>query len=153
MSMTLKIDIRGVNALQKKLDKMKTTGVEVGFFPEDVYGPENNNLPVAQVVMYQEQGALEYPSRPFFTYTVEDKMVHFHLARALEKAAKAIFINSNSLEAELKKVGEILKDELETAIDDYPGRNALSWEKVKGFNDPLRYTDKMINSVKVKIKK
>lgn len=151
--MTLKIDLSGVKSLKRKVETMRKTSVEVGFFPEDVYGPENDNLPVAQVAWFQEKGAEDYPSRPFFSNTVDDKMVMLHLTRAFTTAAKAVLKDGRAIVVQLKRVGEVLKDELEVAIDDYPGQNSLSWAAAKGFNDPLRHTSKMLNSVKVKIKK
>ncbi len=153
MRMTISLDLKPLKAMQKKLKTLETTSVEVGFFPEDQYGPENNNLPVAAVALMQERGAMEYPSRPFFTKTVEDRMVWFHLSKALAETVRGFFKDGRTLTVGLKKAGNILKDELEVAIDDYPGSNSISWANYKGFNDPLIYTGKMLNSVKVKIKK
>lgn len=152
MSFDLKIDFRGVKLLQKRMKELKTLEVETGFFPESQYGSENDNLPVAAVAWMQQKGADEYPARPFFDNTVEDAMVQFHLGRALTEAVKAALLPRGNVRKALIKAGNILKDEVEVSIEDYPGSNSLSWAAYKGKNDPLSFTDTMLNSVKVKIK-
>lgn len=152
MSFSLKIDLRGVKVLQKRLEQLQKAEVEVGFFPEDQYGPENDNLHVAAVAWMQEKGAEDYPSRPFFTNTVRDKMTQFHVSRYLTKAAAMAIKPRGNFIKLLLDAGEMLKDSVEVSIEDYPGSNSLSWAAFKGKNDPLSYTDKMLNSVKVKIK-
>ena len=151
MSFTLKIDFRGISLLKKNLRELETSEAEVGFFPEDRYGPENDNLPVAAVAWMQQKGAEDYPSRPFFDETVADEMTRFHVGRALTEAVKAALTPRGNIHQALLKAGNILKDEVEISIEDYPGSNSLSWAAFKGKNDPLSYTDKMLNSVKVKL--
>ena len=152
MSFTLKIDFRGIELLQKRLTELETTEVETGFFPESQYGPENDNLHVAAVALMQERGSEDYPSRPFFSNTVEDRMVQFHVGKAMTKVAQAALTPRTSISQALLHAGGILKDCIEVSIEDYPGSNSLAWAAFKGKNDPLSYTDKMLNSVKVKIK-
>ena len=73
MSFRLDIYLRGIKDLKKRLAKLAEAEVEVGFFPESKYGPENGNLHVAAVAWMQQKGANEYPARPFFDNTVEDR--------------------------------------------------------------------------------
>lgn len=152
MSFSLKIDLRGIKVLQKKLEKLQATEVEVGFFPEDKYGPENDNLNVAAVAWMQERGAEDYPSRPFFTNTVRDSMTLFHVGKAMRAAVAEAMKPRGNIEKCVLHAGDILKDEVQVSIEDYPGSNSLSWAAFKKKNDPLSYTDKMLHSVKVKIK-
>lgn len=150
MSFSLKVDTRGITLLKKKLDQMRTAEVEVGFFPESQYGPDNGNLHVAEVAWMQEKGAKDYPSRPFFTNTVEDRATIAMLAYRMRQGAIAALSPRGSIKAALMEAGESLAVDVRFAIDDYPGRNSDSWARRKGFNDPLRHTDLMIKSVKVK---
>ena len=151
--MTLKIDLSGVKSLKRKVEAMRKTSVEVGFFPEDVYGPENDNLPVAAVAQMQQLGAGNYPSRPFFRNTLADPSVISTLVKSIAFAAKNMLCNNGDIRVQLTNVGNYLKYEVEQSIDNYPGNNSKWWADFKGKDDPLRYTDKMLNSVKVKIKK
>ncbi len=154
MRMTISLDLKPLKAMQKKLKTLETTSVEVGFFPEDQYGPENENLPVAAVAQMQQLGADKYPSRPFFYNTVEDRRTLAMIAYKMRQLVKTRVLSTGGhIAAGLKEVGEFLAEEVRFSIVDYPGRNSDAWASVKGFNDPLRYTDKMLNSVKVKIKK
>lgn len=151
--MTLKIDLSGVKSLKRKVEAMRKTSVEVGFFPEDVYGPENDNLPVAAVAQMQQLGAGNYPARPFFNDTLDDRSVISTLVKSLAFAAKNMLCNNGNIRVQLTNAGKYLKYEVEQSIDNYPGNNSKWWADFKGKDDPLRYTDKMLNSVKVKIKK
>lgn len=152
MSFALKIDFRGVKLLQKRMKELKTLEVETGFFPESQYGPENDNLPVAAVAWMQQKGADEYPPRPFFDNTVEDGATRAMLAYKLRLAALVALSPRGNFKQALMDAGEHLAEEVRFAIKDYPGSNSPKWAEFKGKNDPLSFTDTMLNSVKVKIK-
>jgi len=154
--LTLNIDTRGLDALLKNVQRNRNTEVEVGFFPEDRYGPDNNNQYVANVANMQQLGTerytLGFPARPFFDDTVEDRTVQFHLAKMMEKTAIALLTNVNTFRSSFFRVGVVLQESVMVAIDDYPGSNSPRWAAVKGFNDPLYHTGKMFESVKVKFR-
>lgn len=152
MSFNLKIDLRGVKVLQKRLAQLQQSSVEVGFFPEDTYGPDNDNLNVAAVAWMQEKGAGNFPSRPFFTNTLKDSNVRHLLASQLRYAAEAALTPRGNFERALKGAGEALKMEVQYSIETYPGHNSKWWADFKGKDDPLSYTDTMLHSVKVKFK-
>lgn len=154
MKFSVKLDVKPLKSIQKNLEVIRSSSVEVGFFPEDQYGPENENLPVAAVAQMQQLGADKYPARPFFYDTVEDRATIAGIAyRMRQLVIESVFSGGvRVLSKSLKGVGEYFAEELRFAIDNYPGRNSDSWAEQKGFNDPLRHTDRMLKSVKVKVK-
>lgn len=154
---TVKVEKRGLAALIKRMQQLDGSVVEVGFFEEDRYGPENNNLPVALVAYLNEYGhslgPQGVPERPFMHETFGDRMNQFHMARAMRAVYIAAITDGRAVERLLKKLGQMVGDMLEVAIDDYPGHNSPTTIARKGKDDPLRDTDKMINSVKFQIHK
>ena len=139
------------------MEKLDGTVVENGFFEEDRYGPENMNLPVAMVAYFNEYGhsigPQGVPERPFMHDTYEDNMNQFHIGRAMRNVFTAAIADGRTVDRMLKQLGALVVDLLQASIDDYPGSNSPTTIKRKGFDDPLRYTDKMLNSVKFLIHK
>jgi hypothetical protein len=158
MSMTLKIDLSGVKALVRSVNHLKTIESEVGFFPEDTYGADNDNLPVAAVADWQQRGVGNYPKRPFFNDVVinnKGKGTRKQLARHLKKVLLAALQGQSkvALLQALTNASEFLKEAVKVSIRDYPGSNSSDWAEFKGKNDPLSYTDTMLNAVKFRIKR
>lgn len=157
MSFTIKSETSKLTALIQRLEKLDGTVVENGFFEEDRYGPENFNLPVAMVAYFNEYGhsigPQGVPERPFMHETYDDNMNQFHIARAMRGVFLAAIKDGRTVDRLLKQTGVLVVDLLQAAIDDYPGSNSATTIKRKGFDDPLRDTDKMLNSVKFRIHK
>ena len=157
MGFTIKRETSKLTALIQRMENLDGTVVEDGFFEEDRYGPENDNLPVALVAYFNEYGhsigPQGVPERPFMHETYEDNMNQFHMARAMRNVFMAAIIDGRTVDRLLKQLGVVVVDMLQAAIDDYPGSNSPVTIKRKGFDDPLRNTDKMLNSVRFKIHK
>lgn len=157
MGFTIKVEKSKLSALINRMQKLDGTVVEDGFFEEDRYGPENFNLPVAFVAYMNEYGhsiSLQgVPERPFMHDTYLDNMNQFHMARAMRNVFVAAITDGRTVDRILRQTGQMVVDLLQEAIDDYPGSNSTATIKRKGFNDPLRDTDKMLNSVKFRIHK
>lgn len=153
MSMSITLDVRDLKALQRTMKTAKKLEVEVGFFPESNYGPENDNLPVAAVAKMQQEGAEDYPSRPFFDDVVESRYTRGTLGRELARVMTRAIAAPSTLQAGLMQAGEKLKADVQSSIIDYPGNNSPAWAAVKGKDDPLRHTDTMLNAVEVKLKR
>lgn len=151
MGFTLKVEMRKLPALIKRLDSLNGTEIDVGFFEDDKYGPENGNLHVAQVAAYNEFGTSLVPSRPFMSETFGDAMNQIHIGLGMKKVFESVLTNGRSTQRLLRQLGMDVGDMIQASIDDYPGRNSERWAAVKGFNDPLLYTGKMLNSVKFMI--
>ena len=157
MAFTISSDTKGLAALLKRMQQLDGTEVEIGFFEEDRYGPENHNLPVAFVAYLNEYGhsigPQGVPERPFMHETFGDNMGQFHMARAMREVFIAAIKDGRSVERLLKRVGVMVGEMLEVAIIDYPGNNSPTTIARKGFDDPLRDTDRMLNSVKFQVHK
>lgn len=157
VAFTIKCERKKLTALIQRMKKLDGTEVEGGFFEEDRYGSEQGNLPVAFVAYMNEYGhslGLQgTPERPFMHETFEGKREQAHMARAMRKVFLGALVDGRSVDRMLKDAGVIVVDLLQAAIDDYPGSNSPATIRRKGFNDPLRNTDRMLNSVKFKIHK
>lgn len=157
MGFTTKCETGALKALIKRMKALDGTEVEGGFFEEDRYGPEQDNLPVAFVAYMNEYGhsigPIGTPERPFMHETFEGSREQFHMARAMRKVFLSALTDGRSVGRVLKEAGVLVVDLLQAAIDDYPGSNAPSTIARKGFDDPLRNTGRMLDSVKFKIHK
>jgi hypothetical protein len=143
-----------IPALVKRLDKLNSMEVEVGFFEEDRYGPENANLPVATVAAMNEFGTRHNPTRPFMSDTFSDNMNQLFMARGM----KAIFIDviggGNASQRLLATLGRLGAELMQISIQQYAAQGGNSLETIKrknGRDTPLIDTGKMIESVRFHI--
>ena len=154
MTGRLKSNYKGWNALKRKLRTFDyERSVDVGFFSNARYGSENDNLQVAQVAMWNDTGTSTNPPRPFMTIDFVGAV-----KSEFKQYARRVFItlltrNITEVNRELEHVGIIFEEELKDIIIQYPGSNSSWWAAEKGFNDPLRHTDTMLNSVSSRVKK
>lgn len=142
-----------IPALIKRLDKLNGTEVEVGFFPEDRYGPENHNLPVATVAAYNEFGTVHNPQRPFMSDTFSDSMSQAAMARAMRDVFVGV-IKGTPVQRLLNMLGRITGELMQISIQQYAamGGNSVETIKRKGGRDtPLIDTGKMLESVRFHI--
>lgn len=156
----LKVDRSGYNKLKKRLSVLETKEVKVGFFREDKYeGNEtdkrqdyNAGIHVAQVAIWNEYGSRvnNRKPRPFMALSFEDIRKD---KKILGNAIAAVMLGQSYTIA-LVSLGEYYKKIVQKTID-YWGltgdRNSPIWAKFKGFNKPLEFTKKMMESVKFKI--
>lgn len=157
MAFTIKRETAGLTALIARMKALDGTEVEVGFFEEDRYGPENGNLPVALVAYLNEYGhslgIQGVPERPFMHDTFGNSMEQFHMSNMMKRVFASAITDGRSVNRLLRQLGKTVGEMLEVAIDDYPGSNSPTTIARKGFNDPLRDTGKMLNSVKFQVHK
>lgn len=146
-----KLDLSGLDALIKNVKAIDNMEVQPGFF-DDRYGSENDNLYVAQVAHFNNTGTSHAPRRPFMDNAFEDKSSKVLANKAMSDVFSAV-IAGRPVTPALSKLGEAFVDIIKTNIDDYPGSNSKWWAEFKGFNDPLLYTGRMLDSVKYRIKK
>lgn len=152
MGFTFKVETRKLPALRKRLDKLNGTEVDVGFFEEDRYGPENDNLPVAQVAYYNEFGTIHNPTRPFMTETFEDALTQTHVGKLMKQVFISALTNGRAVQRLLIELGDDVAELMKVRILNYPGSNSKDTiEKKGGRNTPLRDTEFMMNSVKFQI--
>ncbi|ATW58223.1 hypothetical protein CNR37_00003 [Pseudomonas phage ventosus] len=152
MGFTFKVETRKLPALRKRLDKLNGTEVDVGFFEEDRYGPENDNLPVAQVAYFNEFGTVTNPTRPFMEETFSDPTTQKHAGKLMKLIFESALTNGRAVQRLLITLGDDVAEQMKNTIMHYPGSNSpKTIEKKGGRNTPLRDTEFMMNSVKFQI--
>ncbi|UAV84536.1 hypothetical protein PHB09_040 [Pseudomonas phage PHB09] len=140
-----------IPALVKRLDKLDGMEVEVGFFEEDSYGPENHNLPVATVAAYNEFGTRFNPQRPFMSDTFSENMNQLFMARGMRSVFNDVLRGSSAYIRLLNSLGRLAGELMQISIQQYAaaGGNSSTTIKIKGGRDtPLIDTGKMIESVR-----
>ncbi|UAV89664.1 putative RNA polymerase [Pseudomonas phage COT4] len=140
-----------IPSLLKRLDKLDGMEVEVGFFEEDRYGPENHNLPVATVAAYNEFGTVHNPQRPFMSDTFSENMNQLYMAKGMKAAYLDVLKGGVASIRLLNSLGRIAAELMKVSIQQYAaaGGNSYATIKKKGGRDtPLIDTGKMIESVR-----
>ncbi|ATN92772.1 hypothetical protein QGX11_gp009 [Pseudomonas phage PPSC2] len=142
-----------IPALLKRLDQLDGTEVDVGFFEEDRYGPENDNLPVATVAAYNEFGTTHNPQRPFMSDAFSDEMSQRVMAKLMGDIFSAALKNGMATKRLLNVLGRVTGELIEISIQQYAatGGNSPATIKAKGKDTPLIDTGKMIESVRFQI--
>lgn len=154
----IKSDLKEWNALVKRLENLSSLDLQVGFFEDAKYGSENNNLHVATVASWQEQGNpvfnVNYPARPFMRVGLRDSLRRGGYKNEMAQVFTNVMIRKKSSQKELSQLGDKLATELSNIIyawDTPP--NSPSTVDQKGFNDPLVETGTMAESTDYKVVK
>lgn len=154
MAASRKYDKRALQSLIKRVAAMDGVEVSVGFFPEDKYGPDNDNLPVAQVAWYNERGlGMVVPPRPFMETSFNRDEQRFYFA-----GMKAVWLDvlqqGRQTKAKLRALGDHAVGIVKMTIDGWTTpANSDRWAAIKGKNDPLVFTGKMLDSVTYKVER
>ena len=138
--------------MKANLMKGNSLAVKVGVF-DKYYGPENDNLPVAQVFQWNEEGSETNPMRPAIRYYVmqlekEGKMIPF-----LSKYLNSVALGSMTWTQLYEKIGEEAAKDLKKVVDDWeiPPNSPRTQEQKDGRNDPLVDTGLMRDSIESKV--
>lgn len=153
MAFSFKLESK-LPALIKRLDKLDGMEVEVGFFEEDRYGPENHNLPVATVAAYNEFGTRFNPERPFMHDTFSEKLNQLMIARIVKSIFLETLKGSNAQQRLLNSIGRLTVELMQVSIQQYAalgGNSAATIKKKGGRDTPLIDTGKMIESVRFQV--
>ena len=144
-------DTSGWKRVRKSLQDIDKKVVQVGFF-DTYYGPENDNLPVATVAMWNEEGE-GVPMRSFiragFIETLKksnefNEQIYYKIGLVAEGK-----MNINQLLSSLgPELAQMMKQEI---IQFSSPRNAPLTISLKGKDDPLRDSDTMLNAVDWKL--
>lgn len=155
MSIKITVDTSGWDKIKKNLLQANKESLNVGFFPESRYGPENHNLPVATVAAWMEEGDPEkYPPRPFIRMGFLPRLKTTEYVPIFQQAIKSVLDGQSTFKQAYTKLGPILVKGLQNEIIswDTPPNSPRTVE-AKGFNDPLINTGKMLESVDFKVEK
>lgn len=155
MSIKITVDTSGWDKIKKNLLQANKESLNVGFFPDSRYGPENDNLPVATVAMWQEEGdPVNYPPRPFIRMGFLPRLKTAEYVPVFQKAIKSVLDGQATFKQVYTKLGPVMVKGLQNEIiswDTPP--NSPQTVEAKGFNDPLINTGKMLESVDFKVER
>lgn len=134
--------------LKKTMTDLGKKEVQVGFINHEVYDDDIN---VAQVAQWNNEGAISNPRRPFFTNVINE-IQRGVLDDMLAQEAANVGLGKTNVNYALDRVGKIIQDEVIKSIEDtYDPPNSPVTISIKGSSHPLIDTGKMINSVKYKV--
>lgn len=139
--------------MKKNLIKGKSLAAKIGVF-DKYYGEENDNLPVAQVFQWNEEGSETNPIRPAIRYYImqlekEGKFIPF-----ISKYLADVSMGKMSWTQLYDKIGELAAKDLKEVVDQWsiPPNSPRTIEE-KGRNDPLVDTGTMRDSIEYKLGK
>lgn len=164
-----KWDTSKFEAMLRRLENLCKTELEWGFFEDAVYPTNHPNpaaagKPVAEIAANNEWGSPLAPARPFFTMHIKEVFpmidggqrpprVAPQLANIVQNA-----VSNKGTGAAYRRLGVALQSSLKERIEDYGTgsgdpfpSNSQRWQNVKGFDDPLRQSGKMIESVDYRV--
>lgn len=158
MSFKLKVDKSGWNKLKKSFQQAEIYNVNLGWFEENKYDSTNDNLQMATVAQWNNEGHINdngslTPPRPFMSVGLpgafkaganKDDFKDMVEAVLTGKSVLAVMQkSSNNFERTLRKV----------MLDWDTPRNAPLTIELKGFDDPLVETSELIANVTAKVEK
>lgn len=138
--------------MKKNLIKGQSLAAKIGVF-DKYYGEENDNLPVAQVFQWNEEGSETNPMRPAIRYFImqlekEGKFIPF-----ISKYLNSVAMGTMTWTQLYDKIGEAAAKDLREVVDQWeiPPNSPKTIEEKGGRNDPLVDTGTMRDSIEHKI--
>lgn len=155
MSMKLTVDKSVWNNLKKSFAKAEMLEDRLGWFEENQYGSDNENLPMAQVAQWQNEGVASknIPPRPFFTVGFPGALKKGANDASFKRIVTAV-ANGQDVFKALHKEGDSFRQTLRQLMIDWDTpRNAPLTVELKGFDDPLIETSELISNITSKTTK
>jgi len=155
MSMKLTVDKKVWNNLKKSFAKAEMFEDQVGWQADAVYGSDNENLPMAQVAQWQEEGVASknIPPRPFMRVGFKAALSKGANDASFKRIVTAV-ANGQDVFKALHKEGDSFRQTLRQVMIDWDTpRNAPTTVEIKGFDDPLIETSELISNITSKTTK
>lgn len=158
MSFKLKVDKSGWEKIKKNLIQANTREIQLGWFEENQYGPDNDNLKMAQVAQWNNEGHINdngsvTPPRPFMTVGLAGAFKVGANKDNFEDMIKAVVKGQSVLTATTKATTSFERTLRKVMLDwDTPPNSPVTIE-LKGFNNPLVETSELIANVTAKVEK
>ena len=151
----------GWNRLKRSLLTQQQKEVRVGWFPEHVYGADNDNLQMAQVAAWNEEGhetagmfsgGMPAPPRPFMRVWYPEELKQSGDAKlAFQTIAMSAF-KQVDVGVALNPAGAVFSNLLQqTMVKLNTPPNSEATIELKGFDDPLIETGQLASSVDYKV--
>ena len=155
MSMKLTVDKKVWNNLKKSFAKAEMLEDQVGWQADAVYGSDNENLPMAQVAQWQEEGVASknIPPRPFMRVGFKAALSKGANDASFKRIVTSV-ANGQDVFKALHKEGDSFRQTLRQVMIDWDTpRNAPTTVELKGFDDPLIETSELISNITSKTTK
>lgn len=156
MSFKLTVDKSGWNKLKKELLKGSDLEVKVGIVEPTNYGSDNDNLSVAQVWQWQEEGvpAQNIPPRPAIRVGFMAPIKKGSYDKIFIESMIRIAEGKSTFKQEYTRIGVQAKVDLKKAVADWDTpRNAPYTIELKGFDNPLIDSGLLYESIDFKVDK
>jgi len=156
MAFKLKVDDSVWKKMKKELLKANQMEVQVGVVEPTNYGSDNDNLSVAQVWQWQEEGlpAKNIPTRPAirvgFMAPIKSGSYNELFVDSMQRIAEG----KSTFKQEYTRIGTKARVDLKKAVADWDTPpNAPYTVAEKGFNNPLIDSGLLYESIDFKIDK
>lgn len=163
MSFKLTVDKSGWSKLKKNLQQAEIYNLNLGWFPENQYGPDNENLPMAQVAQWNNEGHINganslvpgaiTPPRPFMTVGLKGALKAGANKDDFKDMVEAVLTGKSVLTVMQKSTTNFERTLRKVMLDWDTPRNAPLTVEMKGFDDPLRDSSELIANVTAKVEK
>jgi hypothetical protein len=163
MSFKLKVDRSGWEKLKKNLKEAEIYNVNLGWFPENVYGPDNDNLQMSQVAQWNNEGHINganslvpgaiTPPRPFMSVGLPGAFKAGANKGDFEDMVQAVLTGKSVLTAMQKSTTNFERTLRKVMLDWDTPRNAPLTVEMKGFDNPLVDSSELIANVTAKVEK
>ena len=155
MSMKITVDKKVWLNLKKEFVKAELYEQQLGWQPEARYGPSNDNLQMAQVAKWQDDGVASknIPPRPFMRVGLRDALKSGKADDSFKRIIMAVTSGKGVFKA-LYQEGDSFRQILRQVMLDWDTPpNADRTVDLKGFNDPLIDTSQLISNVTATVAK
>lgn len=156
MAFTLKVDTSVWDKMKKDLLKASGQEVQVGIVDPVNYGSDNDNLAVAQVWQWQEEGlpAKNIPTRPAirvgFMAPIKKGSYDNYFIESIQRIAEG----KSTFKQEYVRLGMVAKVGLKDAVEKWDSpRNSPVTVALKGFDNPLIDSGLLYDSIDFKVDK
>lgn len=143
-------------AMKKRL-RANDSAIKIGWFEGQAYGPENGNLPMAQVAQWVEEGQRwqKQPARPAIrTYFVPLVAESGEMCKAAIPLVHQVAMGNMSWKKLHEKLAPSLLYKFQLAIKTFSSpSNKPSTIAKKGFDDPWIETGTLVQSARFKVEK
>lgn len=155
MSMKLTVDKSPWLALKKSFAKAETLEDRLGWFEDNRYGSDNDNLPMAQVAQWIEEGVASknIPPRPYMRVGLRGALMKGSNDASFKRIITAV-ANGQDVFKALHREGDSFRQTLRQVMLDWdtPPNSPVTIE-LKGFDDPLIESSELISNVTSKTTK
>lgn len=152
MSMKLTVDKRAWLGLKKSFAKAEMFEDQLGWFEDNRYGSDNDNLPMAQVAQWIEEGVASknIPPRPYMRVGLRGALMKGSDDASFKRIITAV-ANGQDVFKALHREGDSFRQTLRQVMFDWDTPpNAPTTIELKGFDDPLIESSELISNVSVK---